>query len=108
MTTRADGARQPFAIGEAVGILQRTPATLDALLRGLPSGWALATEGEGTWSPFDIVGHLIHGERTDWLPRARIILDHGEGREFEKFDRFAQFRDSDGRSLDSLLDEFAT
>jgi hypothetical protein len=92
---------------EAVVILARTPATFDALLRGLPDGWVLAHEGGDTWSPFDVIGHLIHGERTDWLPRARIILEHGEARAFDKFDRFAQFADSAGCTLASMLDEFA-
>jgi hypothetical protein len=93
---------------EAIAVLARTPATLDAMLRGLPDGWLAANEGGDTWSPFDVVGHLIHGERTDWVPRARIILEHGEARAFDKFDRFAQFSGSNGRTLDSLLDEFAT
>ena len=92
---------------EAVAILSRTPATLDALLRGLPAGWTMAHEGGESWSPFDVIGHLIHGERTDWLPRARIILESGEAKAFDKFDRFAQFAASNGRTLDSLLDEFA-
>jgi hypothetical protein len=92
---------------EAVTILARTPSVLDALLRGLPDGWITAHEGGKTWSPFDVVGHLIHGERTDWVPRAKIILEHGETRPFDKFDRFAQFAGSQGRTLASLLDEFA-
>jgi hypothetical protein len=93
---------------EAVAILARTPPMLDALLRDLSSGWIAANEGDGTWSPYDIVGHLIHGERTDWVPRARIILEHGESRAFERFNRLAQFAESQGRTLASLLDEFAT
>ena len=92
---------------ETVTILERTPATLDALLRGLADGWTIAHEGGDTWSPFDVIGHLIHGERTDWIPRARIILEYGDSRPFDVFDRFAQFAVSDGRSLASLLDEFA-
>lgn len=92
---------------EAVAVLARTPSTLDALLRGLPDGWIAAHEGGETWSPFDIVGHLIHGDRTDWLARVRIILAHGDARPFETFDRFAQFEASAGRTLASLLDEFA-
>ena len=92
---------------EAVAVLSRTPATIDALLRGLPDGWLAAHEGGETWSPFDVVGHLLHGERTDWIPRVRLILEHGEARPFDRFDRLAQFNDSRGRTLDSLLDDFA-
>ena len=99
--------RRPFVMSEAVAMLTRTPATLDTLLRGLPEGWSEAHEGGKTWSPFDVIGHLIHGEQTDWLPRARMILAHGESQPFEKFDREAQFTASHGRTLDSLLDEFA-
>jgi DinB superfamily len=105
--TPSDRTRRPFAMDEGVAILSRTPATLDALLRGLPDGWIAAHEGGDTWSPFDVLGHLIHGDQTDWLPRARIILAHGEARAFDKFDRFAQFEHSKGRTLASLLDEFA-
>jgi len=107
-TSTTDRTRRPFDMEEGVAILARTPAAIDALLRGLPEGWISAHEGGQTWSPFDVVGHLIHGERTDWVPRARIILEHGEARAFDKFDRFAQFAASEGRTLDSLLDEFAT
>ena len=67
----------------------------------------MAHEGGDTWSPFDVIGHLIHGERTDWVPRVKIILEHGDARAFDTFDRFAQFAASEGRTLDSLLDEFA-
>ena len=108
LSATTDRTRRPFVIEEAVAILARTPATLDALLRGLPDGWIAAHEGGKTWSPFDVIGHLIHGERTDWVPRARIILEHGEARAFDKFDRLAQFAASTGRTLASLLDEFAT
>ena len=106
-TTTTTRTRRAYAMDEAVAILSRTPATLDTLLRGLPDGWIAAHEGGETWSPFDVLGHLIQGERTDWLARARIILDQGEARPFDRFDRFAQFTDSRGRTLDSLLDEFA-
>ena len=106
-TTQVDRTRRPFVMEEGVAILARTPAALEALLRGLPDGWIAAHEGGDTWSPFDVVGHLIHGERTDWIPRIRIILDHGEARAFDKFDRLAQFAESDGRTLASLLEEFA-
>jgi hypothetical protein len=79
---------------------------MDALLRGLPDVWVQSNEGPDTWSAFDIVGHLIVGERTDWMPRARIILEDGEGRVFDPFDRFAQFKETEGKALGELLDEF--
>lgn len=107
-STQTDRSRRSFGMEDAVAILARTPGTLDAMLRGLPDGWVTANEGQNTWSPFDVVGHLIHGERTDWMPRARMILQHGESRAFDTLDRFAQFAASQGRTLDSLLDEFAT
>ncbi|HLX75117.1 MAG TPA: DinB family protein [Terriglobales bacterium] len=90
-----------------VSLLARTPAALNALLRDLPENWVLSNEGENTFSAFDVVGHLIHGERTDWMPRARMILEFGETRAFEPFDRFAQARESQGKSLGQLLDEFS-
>ena len=77
------------------------------MLGGLPQAWTDATEGPDTWSPYTVVGHLIHGERTDWIPRARIILAQGADRRFTPYDRFAQFRESEGKSLDELLSEFA-
>ena len=92
---------------DAVALLERTPAALDALLRGLPDRWTHRDEGPGSWTVFDIVGHLIHGERTDWMPRLKIILEFGETREFEPFDRLAQQRESAGTSLPELLDRFA-
>jgi DinB superfamily len=92
---------------QAIALLSRTPAVLDALLRGLPDEWTRADEGDTTWSAFDIVGHLIHGERVGWMTRARTILDFGEARTFERFDRLAQDRESQGQSLAQLLDEFA-
>lgn len=96
-----------FELGRSVAVLERTPDTLRAMLSGLPREWTDATEGPETWSPYDIVGHLVHGERADWIPRARIILAQGTNRRFTPFDRLAQFRESEGKSLDSLLDEFA-
>ena len=95
-----------FNLDEAVAVLRRTPASLSALLEGLPEQWVRATEGVGTWSPYDVIGHLIHGERTDWLPRARHILA-GENRPFVPFDRAAQFDESRGRSMSDLLATFA-
>jgi hypothetical protein len=91
---------------DAVAVLKRTPATLATLLDDLPDMWVLAREGEGTWSPYDVVGHLIHGERTDWIPRLRHIMA-GEARPFEPFDRTAQFTDSRGKSLGELLATFS-
>jgi hypothetical protein len=90
-----------------IALLTRTPATLNALLRDLPEAWVRRNEGENSWSAFDVVGHLIHGERTDWMPRARMILQYGEARTFEPFDRWAQERENQGKSLGELLDEFA-
>src|SRR5688572_18490971 len=83
----------------SIAVLERTPATLSAMLSGLPTFWTDATEGPETWSPYVVVGHLIHGERTDWIPRARIILDQGPSRRFAPYDRFAQFTESEGKSL---------
>ena len=93
---------------DSIGLLARTPAAPNALLRDLPETWTFRNEGENTWSVFDVVGHLNHGERTDWMPRARTILQFGEAKPFEPFDREAQGRESQGKSLGQLLDEFAT
>jgi uncharacterized damage-inducible protein DinB len=90
-----------------VALLSRTPAALHALLLDLPETWTLRNEGENTWSVFDVVGHLIHGERNDWMPRVQTILQFGETRAFDPFDRWAQQRESQGKSLGQLLDEFA-
>jgi len=94
-------------LDHTVRLLARTPAVLDALLRDLPQTWTSRNEGENTWSAFDIVGHLIHGERTDWMMRAKMILQFGETHAFEPFDRWGQVRESEGKSLGELLDEFA-
>ena len=96
-----------YDLPQATAVLRRTPSVLDALLRDLPDEWTRQNEGGATWSAYDIVGHLVHGERTEWLPRARMILEHGEARTFARFDRLAQQRESAGKSLPSLLDEFA-
>jgi hypothetical protein len=96
-----------FALEDAITLLSRTPAALDALLRGLPAWWTSANEGPGTWSPFDVLGHLIHGEETDWIPRVNIILEHGESRTFDRFNREAQFEASAPPTLESRLDAFA-
>ncbi|HTK69711.1 MAG TPA: DinB family protein [Candidatus Eisenbacteria bacterium] len=102
-----DNSRRAFSLGEAIPILERTPHTIDAILRGLPDAWLLCNEGPDTFSPYDVVGHLIHGEKTDWMPRVRMILQSGDQHAFEPFDRFAQREASRRASLDELLDEFA-
>jgi hypothetical protein len=97
-----------FRFDEGLPVLERTPRVLRELLAGLPDSWTNATEGAGTWSAFDVVGHLIHGERTDWLPRVEHILRHGDEVPFPPFDREAMFEASRGRTLPELLDEFAS
>ena len=92
---------------QTVSLLARTPAALNALLRDLPEAWTHRNEGENTWTAFDVVGHLIYGERTDWIPRARVIVQFGETRAFEPFDRAGHVPLSQGKSLAQLLDEFA-
>lgn len=96
-----------FQLNESIAVLERTPATFRALLSGLPESWITGDEGPDTFTAIDNLGHLIHGERTDWIPRARIILAQGANRRFEPFDRFAHVRERQGKSLSSLLDEFA-
>src|SRR5271166_6256575 len=95
-----------FSLAESIPVLARTPATLNVLLRGLPDNWVRCNEGADTWSAFDIMGHLNFGERTDWMPRVRIILESGEGRPFDPFDRFAQLKESQNKSMEQLLDDF--
>jgi DinB superfamily len=94
-------------LSNTVALLTRTPAVLDALLRHLPDAWTHNHEGENTWSAFEVVGHLIHAERVDWMPRLRLILGSWEAREFEPFDRMGHVREVQGKSLGDLLDEFA-
>jgi hypothetical protein len=96
-----------FRLDQATEVLRRTPATLTALLSDLPEPWVVQNEGPETWSPYDVLGHLIHGEEMDWIPRAKIILEHGEARAFDPFDRFAMFEKSKGKSTAELLDKFA-
>ena len=95
-----------FDLNDAIVVLGNTPGTLRALLRGLGEPWTRATEGGDSWSAFDVVGHLIDGEETDWIPRARIILEQGTERRFRPFDRFRHLERNRGRTLASLLDEF--
>ena len=96
-----------FDLNHGAAVLERTPSVLRAMLDGLPEVWTDATEGPDTWSPYVVVGHLIHGEKTDWIPRAQIIVAQGANRTFTPYDRFAQFRESQGQSLSTRLDEFA-
>lgn len=96
-----------FNLNTAITVLARTPDVLKCMLRGLPDELTFGNEGEQTWSPFDVIGHLLHAERADWIPRAQIILQFGESRAFDPFDRAAMFDQSAGKTLDTLLDEFA-
>jgi hypothetical protein len=96
-----------FELSRAIEVLERTPATFRALLGGLSEAWTAPNEGPETFSAFDNLGHLVHLERTDWIPRARIILAQGADRTFSPVDRFAQYRESEGKSVEQLLDEFA-
>ena len=95
-----------YNIPQAVEILQRTPAVLQSLLSGLSDDWLLNNEGDETFSPYDVVGHLIHGEKTDWTARIKIILQFDNTKPFERWDRFAQYEDSKGKTIQQLLDEF--
>jgi uncharacterized damage-inducible protein DinB len=94
------------SLPHSIEILERTPGILRAMLGGLGAHWTHSNYGEDTFSPFDVVGHLIHGEKADWIARARIILNPGPARPFDPYDRYAQFEESRGKSLDQLLDEF--
>lgn len=96
-----------FDLDRSIEILERTPAVMRSLLAGLDAQWTQNNEGEDSWSPYDVIGHLLHGEATDWLPRILIIMNDGDNKTFEPFDRFAQFENSKGKSLEQLLEEFA-
>jgi hypothetical protein len=96
-----------FELNKSLEILERTPAVLTALLQGLSSEWMFASEGENTWSPYDVVGHYIVGEKTDWIPRMRIILSPDNDKRFVPFDRFAQLNNDKNKSIDVLLNEFS-
>jgi hypothetical protein len=95
-----------FRFEDGLPVLRRTPAAVRQLLLDLPTSWTNANEGPGTWSPFDVVGHLIHGDRTDWMPRVEHILRHGDTLPFPPFDREAMLSASRGQSLGELLDTF--
>lgn len=95
-----------FALDKSIEILERTPVVLSTLLAGLSADWTMQNEGGETWSAFDVIGHLIHGEQTDWVPRMKHILELGTSEPFAPFNRFAQFEASKGKSLDQLLEDF--
>lgn len=95
-----------FSLGKSLQILERTPYVLEVLLKDISEEWSMNNEGENTFSPYDVVGHLIHGEKTDWTVRMEIILSEKSDKTFERYDRFAQFNESKGKSLNQLLDEF--
>jgi len=97
-----------FEVEKSLEVLERTPAVLRALLGGGSAFWAMNNYGEGTFSPFDVVGHLIHGERTNWMTRARLLLEYGETRAFPPFDRYAMYEASQGKSMTELLETFAS
>ncbi len=97
-----------FNLDHSITLLGRTPKVLQAMLEGLPAEWVNGNDGEETWSPYDIIGHLIHGERADWIPRARIILASGESLAFEPFDRMAQLEECKGKAIEELLETFAS
>jgi DinB superfamily len=107
LTGATTGNIMGINLEQTISLLTRTPAALDALLRDLPETWTLRNEGDGTWSAFDVVGHMIYCERTDWLPRVRVILQFGENKTFEPFDRWGHAKENQNKSLGKLLDEFA-
>ncbi len=96
-----------YSLERSYEILDRTPAVLHALLSGLPDDWIMPNEGPETFSPYDVVGHLIHGEATDWTARAKMILEFGNGKTFERWNRTAMYEESKGKTIQQLLDEFA-
>lgn len=95
------------SLEQTISLLKRTPGALNVFLRDLPEEWILGNEGGNTWTVFDVIGHLIHGERTDWMPRVKTILQSGENQAFTPFDRLAQMREGQDKSLKELLDEFS-
>jgi hypothetical protein len=95
-----------FNIQQSIALLERTPKVLRAMLSGLSEEWTHGNEGDNTWTPYDVVGHLVHGERTDWIPRTFIIMNDSDQKTFAPYDRFAQFEESQGKSMEQLLDEF--
>ena len=97
-----------FSLDKSIEILERTPYSLSVMLKDLDGDWIMNNEGPETFSPYDVLGHLIHGEKTDWRPRLTMIREHGLSRTFVPYDRFAQYRESEGKSMTELLEEFST
>lgn len=95
-----------YNLQKSIEILERTPVVLEQLLSGLSDEWINANEGNDTWSPFDVTGHLLHGEKTDWIDRMNIILGDGNDKTFQPFDRFAQLNDNKGRTIEEVLNDF--
>ncbi|MDC8005996.1 DinB family protein [Aureisphaera galaxeae] len=95
-----------YNLNEAISVLERTPSVMRSLLSGLPDVWTQQNEGGDSWSPYDVIGHLVHGEKTDWMPRLEIVLSDGPKKTFDPYDRFAQFKMSEGKTLEDLLGEF--
>jgi len=96
-----------YTVAGAIEILERTPAVCNALLSGLSDDWLMNNEGPETFSPYDVIGHILHGESTDWVPRIKMILEFGNSKTFERWNRFAQYEESKGKSIEQLLKEFA-
>jgi DinB superfamily len=97
-----------FDLDKSIEILERTPFVIETMLSGISEEWTASNEGIDTWSPYDVVGHLIHAEKTDWIPRMEVILSYSKDKKFASFDRFAQFKESKGKSLEVLIGEFKT
>jgi uncharacterized damage-inducible protein DinB len=97
-----------FDLNKSVEILEKTPSVIEVILKGISEDWTMNNEGKDTWSPYDVVGHLVNAEKTNWIPRMEVILANNNDKKFPSFDRFAQFKDSKGKSLKALIEEFKT
>ena len=95
-----------YSIERSIEILERTPAVLNSMLSGIDDDWVMNNEGPETFSPYDVIGHLVHGEKTDWTARTKMILEFGDTKTFVPWNRFAQYEESKGKTLQELLDEF--
>ncbi|WPR70328.1 hypothetical protein SLW70_10275 [Flavobacterium sp. NG2] len=95
-----------FDLDKSIEILERTPTTIYSLLNNISEDWVLLNEGNNSWSAFDVLGHLIHGEKTDWIPRVTTILSNNSDKSFPPYDRLVQFKNSNGKTMEDLLEEF--